>query len=132
MELHGPIPYLLCEVNNSGFYKYVFVDLDVYNKYHHLKWELNKDGYARTKNPIRVEGENKRREILLHKLVNPGSTGKSVHHINGKWDCRRESLIVYDTWHDHVKAEHPENKRCRQQKKRDRILCVADLHPHCG
>lgn len=121
-------PYLKCYVDDN-FWLAVYVDADIYQKFSGIHWRIDKDGYAfyKEKLPNR-RGVLKAYKVYLHKILMPGSMGKSVHHTIGKLDCRRQNLRVYDTWQQHYEQEH----KHRKLTKRERKLCAADLHPWCG
>lgn len=48
-----------------------------------------------------------RKEVQLHRLISNAKPGQSVHHRFGLNDCRKSSLVVYNSLEEHLAAEHP-------------------------
>ena len=76
----------------NGKGKVAIVDVDTYEKYGHLAWHLSNWGY-----PMRRIGNRneKKKTILLHRLVIGAKDGEIVDHKNrNRLDARRSNLRI--------------------------------------
>lgn len=81
------------------------VDPDVYTTLSKFVWRACKDG-NRVLLYRNCRRRGQRKKVYLHRLITGALPGQSVHHKYGTVDCRRQSLIVYNSHEEHQQVEH--------------------------
>jgi hypothetical protein len=92
--------------SNTG--EQVLVDQDIFDECRNYVWRSLKKRlvFYRRFEGRAPDGTTYRKRILLHRQIVDAGGEQSVHHINGLWDCRRQSLKAYNSFEEHHEAEH--------------------------
>ncbi len=106
--------------------KYAIVDADDYDFLMQWRWCIGEDGYA-VRGALKSDKLEKRKNILMHRVINNTPNGMETDHINGdRLDNRRENLRSVS------RSENQRNKVKRPSFDKSRGKWVASLRYYGG